>query len=352
MTQCYFCAPGTVKLRVLAPISFRGHMRTLRSFALVAMVGSLPLTAYRSPLTAQSSGGLPTHAPINPIATSRSGLYFQPYVERNAGWRLAVSLDYANMIEGGESSRAKYLLDAEVGRLDLAASRDLGSRTFILLNASAQTAGDGFLDHFLDWYHGILGIPFPERDARPHNQFLYGMALPDGRVIFRNKSGGFLGDTRLGLGLRYNDRVQSLISVTLPTSTGPRGYGRGAASISAIHTVRTHLTRGLIYEGSLGTGYTPKHGDLSAYQREIFLSLTSGLRLQFWGPLSLYGNLFYHSPYYEGTTVTGMDRSELSLDYGGVFRSKGGREIKLGMTEDPRPAGPAVDLVFKFGVGW
>ena len=56
-------------------------------------------------------------------------------------------------------------------------------------------------------------------------------------------------------------------------------------------------------------------------------SLSLKLRAEhgaFWGHQSLYGNLFYHSPYYHETTLPALDRRELSLDFGWILDDEGG----------------------------
>src|SRR5207244_4634382 len=85
---------------------------------------------------------------------------------------------------------------------------------------------------------------------------------------------------------------------------------------------RSPLAKPLIYEASLGLGYTPTHGDLAEYQRTTFVSGSSGLRWRFWGRQSLYGNVFYHSPYYHDTTIPPLDRRELSFDFGWMLATR------------------------------
>jgi hypothetical protein len=84
-------------------------------------------------------------------------------------------------------------------------------------------------------------------------------------------------------------------------------------------------------------------------QHEVFLSASGGARYRFWGRQSLFANLFYHSPYYHDTTLPGLDRPELSLDFGWLLATKSGADWRIGMTEDLYPAGPAIDLVFRLG---
>jgi Protein of unknown function (DUF3187) len=294
--------------------------------------------------------GLPEYAPLNPISASRSGVYFQPYRDPAPGrWTTSISLDYGSLIEYNRLPRADYILDSEVLRLNFGLSRDLGARAFVTLAGSLGGAYDGFLDGFLDWYHGALGIEVTERERRPRDEFRYAITLPDGTAVQRARSDLFLHDLRLGLGLRHNSMLQTVLSLTLPTSTGPDGYGKGVPSVAALNTLRATLDPRLVYEGSLGLGLTASSGRMPESQKEIFVAASSGLRLRVWGRQSLFANLFYHSPYYRATTLPGLDLRELSLDFGWILQTRRGGEWRIGMTEDLEPGGPGVDLVLRFG---
>lgn len=299
---------------------------------------------------ALSAQGLPPYAPINPVAASRTALGFEPYRPPGPGhWQASVALDYGSAIEHDSAPSVRYDLDAELLRVRVRLARDVGPRAFVQLDAEAGGAYAGFLDGFLEWYHGLIGITMPERDRRPHNAFLWQMRPRDAALITRRPSDLYLGDLRLGAGLRLAPQLQTLVTMTLPTNTGPTGYGRGVVAAGLITTVRAPLARPLVYEGSVGLGYTPTHGDLAAVQRTTMVSGSSGLRWRFWGRQSLYGNLFYHSPYYRDTGIRGLDRRELSFDFGWILATRGGREWRIGMTEDFEPGGPAIDLVFRLG---
>jgi hypothetical protein len=327
------------------------NLRRLRSALALAFVLFTGSAGRAGPLAAQ---GLPSVAPINPLAASRSGLYFQPYREPRPGrWTATVAVDYASTIEYNlRLPTTEYVLDTELLRVRLSLARDIGTNTFVLLDASAGGAYDGFMDGFLDWYHGTLGIDIPERELRPRDDFLYHLYLDDHTSLDPPSSDVLLGDVRLGVGLRHSPKAQTVLSVTLPTATGPTGYRRGVPSVNASSTLRLPVNPRLVYEGSLGLGYTPSHGRLEEYQREVFVAGSSGLRFRFWGPNSLYGNLFYHSPYYSDTRLPALDRRELSLDFGWIVAPRGGPEWRLGMTEDLEPGGPGIDLVFRLGVGF
>jgi hypothetical protein len=284
------------------------------------------------------------------MTSSRSGLYFQPFREPAPGrWTAEVALDYASAIEYNRLATADYVLDSEILRTSLELGRDLNQRAFAMFAVSLGGSYAGFMDGFLNWYHGVLGIKVRERDRRPRDQFLYTITPPSGSTLIRSPDGLFLNDLRIGLGLRFGSALQSVVSMTLPTSTGPTGYGRGVPSLGLLNTVRASLNRRLRFEGSLGAGFTPTHGDLREYQRELFATASSGLVIRLWGRQSIYGNLFYHSPYYHDTTLPALDQRELSFDFGWILGGHRGSEWRLGLTEDLEPAGPGVDLVIRFG---
>jgi hypothetical protein len=300
--------------------------------------------------SAGRSQGVPEFAPLNPVSSSRSGLYFQPFREPAPGrWTTTIALDYASLIEYNRLSRADYVLDSEVLRFSVGLARDLTRHTFVALGTSLGGAYSGFMDGFLDWYHGALGIRISERERRPRDQFLYSISLSDGTGVRRARSNLFLQDLRLGLGIRYTPRFQSVISLTLPTSTGPEGYGKGVISVGLLNTFRAPLNRGVVYEGSFGIGFTPAYGSLPSSQRETFLSASSGLRARVLGRQSLFANLFYHSPYYHDTALPALDLRELSVDFGWILQTNRGVEWRVGMTEDLEPGGPGVDLVLRLG---
>jgi Protein of unknown function (DUF3187) len=296
--------------------------------------------------------GLPAYAPINPVAAGRSPLSFEPFRPYRPGrWGVTADLSYASTIESNLFPAATYLLDTELLRFRLGVSRDLGPSMFVLADAELLGAYAGFLDGFLDWYHGLLGIDMPERDRRPHDAFDYIVQIRGEPIVRRRPDNAFLGDMRFGLGLRVHPAVQSVAVVTLPTSTGPSGYGRGVVTIGLLNTAHLpHTSNGrLVGEGSLGVGFAPTHGALSDFEREVMASASAGVRLRVFGRQSLYGNLFYHSPYYHDTTLPSLDRREVSFDFGALIGGIGGSEWRIGMTEDPEPSGPAVDLVFQLG---
>lgn len=320
----------------------RREPRALLSLCILAAVWATPGAAQ----------GLPPYAAMNPLAYGRSGLATLPYRERAPGWKLAALTDYANLIEYTDLSSGRLILDAEILRVELALSRDLGEQTFVFASSSLNGAYDGFLDGPLAWYHDLTGLQVAGRDERPRNRYLYDLAVTGGPSLAPPNPGEWLGDVRIGAGRRFTRHWQIAWWLTIPTGEGPDGFRRGVLTANALSTVRAHFAKAFVYEGSLGFGWAARHGVLRDLQRTTFVLFASGVRARIAGPMSLYGNLLYHSPYYRNAGLRALDSRDLTVDVGGIFRFGRGPEWILGLTEDLEPRGPAIDVSFRLGARW
>jgi hypothetical protein len=309
------------------------------------------LTLSRAPhLPAQ---GLPPWRPINPIVTSRSILGFIPLVDRESGWKVDTFLDYGSLVEFTKRDHAQIVLDAEVLRLETRVGRWIGRKTFVQAKLGLWGAYAGFLDPILNRYHRLLGVDQQRRNDRPNDVFDYGVLLPDGTTVVRDRTGTALADVGVSVGVRHNENVQTTLTVGLPVSTGPPGYGLEAVAVGVVTTARSNLIGRLRLEASGGLGFSPTAGELEAWQREVMVAASAGGRFRFWGRQSIYANVFYHSPLYHSTTLPAMDAGDVSLDAGLLLRpSDGGPELVAGVVEDVYSVGPAVDLVIRLGVRW
>lgn len=301
--------------------------------------------------------GLPAYVPINPATTSRSALAFQPYEAPAPGWRATVQFDWSSMVEYERqlpnNTGPSWLLDAEVLRLDVTMVKDYGAGNFLLVGAGAASVIDGVMDEFFDWYHDLVGLPGGGRTVRPTNEFAYEARLPGNTSRRWGKPALMLTDMKLGVGVRNTPSIQTLVYVTLPTTTHQRGYGRGTVSANGIITARRQFSERLSYEGSVGMGWTPRHGDMEAFQKTLFWSGSSGLRLRFWGQQAMFFNAFYQSASYRDSELRPLDRAELTGDMGFLVRpGRNAPELILALTEDLLPSGPAVDATFRIGLRW
>jgi len=159
------------------------------SIAIRSALAALALGALAVCDSAASAQSLPFHRPLNPVATSRSSLAVQPYVDFvPSRYRFGVSVEYANAIEyeRAEGGVPLYLLDAELMRGTVAYTRDLGRRTFAIAQLEVVGSYAGFADGFFVWYHRLINYRQPEREARLSNEFGSAILTADGtKLAFR-----------------------------------------------------------------------------------------------------------------------------------------------------------------------
>lgn len=303
-----------------------------------------------SPLGAQD---IPPYVPVNPVLQSRSALYAQPHAGTAKGWQVRTITDYTNAVETSTSRDGRdYVLDAELLQVDLWLTRDVSSKVFVIGNVALRSGHAGYLDGFLNWYHDVIGLRVPARNRRTENRFTWEFEL-DRETIVRER-GAFIGDARLGGGVRIGERVQAIATVTLPTATtGSEGWSRKTVGTSLAISVRAVQSARVALDLGASVGYTPTHGDLARYQRSGFGGGMVAGRWRFAGRQAVFATLWGQTPNWRDTGFGAMDRAEATLDFGALLQVGGGfPEIQLGLTEDLLPRGPAVDIGFKIGARW
>lgn len=297
-------------------------------------------------------GEMPAFMSLNPSMIARSGVLTHPYRLPGPGWKMIVQTSYANIIEYDHAPDARHLLDAEVARAEVGLRKDIGRNVWVSGALGASLATSGKLDGFLDWYHGLIGFPMHEREARPVNQFADTLVVGGRQVRARSSGGASLSDVRVEGGYRWSPDLQTVVSVTLPTAPVSSLDHRGVVSVSLAQTLRGRFGDRVVMEFSGGGGYTPRTGPMSEMQRRWNVGGSFGTRLRMTGGHSLYGIVFYHSAPYFGTGLATQDSGELTTDFGYVFRSRSGRELRLGLTEDIYRLDQGVDVGLRLSVVW
>lgn len=319
-----------------------GVNRAIRAIRAIALI-----LALAPPLAAQS---LPPYAALNPVAQMRTGLATLPWFGLERRWHVSVTADYGSLIEYATD---RYVLDAEVLATRIQVARRVGQDAFLLAGTSFGGSYDGFLDGFLDWYHRVTGFRVAARELRPTNVFGYEVRITADSLLAYRKDGAYLGDLLLGGGLARGG-WQTAAWVTVPTGRTPQGYRKGVVSANAVTMYHDDFGKNdrFTYEGSFGFGYTPRRGELESWQRTTFFIIAQGLRARIVGPWHGYVNVIYTSPYYRDTGIPELDRKDLTIDFGALFKFKRGPTWLVGLTEDLSPSGPAVDVALRLGAYW
>jgi len=302
-----------------------------------------------APLTAPDFSGLPPWAPQNPLEANRSVLFAPPLMMPAGDWGLTLNLDYASAIELYAEGQRAVTLDAELGRLQVWLTRRIDARWFVFGQFQIQGAYPGFMDPFLDWYHGLVGVRYAARELRPINQFAYDVLYGKGENLRYRPVDLAIGDTRLGVGWMLGAHAQLLFVLGVPTSTAV-GYGAGTLQTGFILTGELPMVSWLTWSGTVGVGFTPRTGTLSDFENVFFASFSGGPRIRLTWRNFLYANFFVQTPPFSGIGLRPMDLVDFSIDFGWIFRIDPRTELWLSIVEDPFPDGPALDVVFRLGL--
>ncbi|MBI5050835.1 MAG: DUF3187 family protein, partial [Nitrospirae bacterium] len=156
----------------------------------------------------------------------------QPYLEKSSIENsFSASLSHSSTYTVQNSSNWYFGLDMEITELNLRYKRNFRDIVEIGLDVPVLIFSDGFMDGFLEWYHGSFGLPDYGRSNRPSNDFLYEVSK-NGAIVVRGETGTGLGDVRLTVKkplISSSDFGLSIKGdVELPTGSAKKGYGNGS----------------------------------------------------------------------------------------------------------------------------
>ena len=130
-------------------------------------------------------------------------------------------------------------------------------------------------------FPGVVPRPARHRDPRagaPTEERLSLRRGPRrGDPVQRRAGDLFLGDLRLGAGFRLHPRLQTVFALTLPTTTGPPGYGREVVSANLLNTAAAcRSRRDWCSRQACPAGTRRRTGSLRALQRSSSLRQAPG----------------------------------------------------------------------------
>jgi hypothetical protein len=229
-------------------------------------------------------------------------------------------------------------IDTETLLTELSARKLLGRSMEVGLSVPLISHTDGFLDGFLEAYHGAFGFRDYGRSERPTNEFLFSV-LRGGDEVMRGRAGGVaLGDLRVGLkkALYARDPYVSLYGfLSIPTGEPERGFGSGAFSGGGAVLLEKAISGRLT--GYLNAGYVLA-GDLEAEEEVPLRDYPYGgvgLEWMYSEGLLLNAQFFIQGSPLEKTGAVGVDRVPAILSFGGRYVFGGGSEIEFSLSEDP-----------------
>jgi hypothetical protein len=189
-------------------------------FLVVLLTARSPVEAFDGPLEAANPFPLYTH--LNAPALE------SPAVRDAVG----VNLTYSSNYFRHGSTHWSAWMDLETLTVQFRLKKRFGSRLELGLDLPFLSFNSGFMDGFLNWYHGAFGLPDYGRSRAPANRFTYTINK-GGRTVVEGQPGQLgLGDIRLSGKYALLDSSHFLAlslktDLELPTGDPEKGYGSG-----------------------------------------------------------------------------------------------------------------------------
>ncbi len=262
----------------------------------------------------------------------------QPYLEKaSAENSLSLSLSHSSTYTVQSSGHWDINLDMEITELNLRYKRYIKDYFELGVDLPLVWFSDGFMDGFLDWYHGTFGLPDYGRENRPLHEFLYEVRR-DGNLIVEGETGMGLGDVRLTIKKPVISSEGFNLSVKgdleLPTGSAKKGYGNGSVDAGVSILADKRLSKGIMAYGNLGYVFS---GDVRGHQKiglEDFLYGGLAIEADVGRGVNLIAQIQGQSSIYPKTDLLAVDRDAWFLSIGGRCRS-----FELSLTEDINAAG-------------
>lgn len=226
-------------------------------------------------------------------------------------------------------------LDGETARLLLSHRRGLGAGWDFSLEIPLLSQGGGFLDGWIEEWHGWFGLPNGGRETAPRDRYQY-RYVRNGveRLNVTEPYSGF-GDITLGIGRRMGDSVALRGMVKLPTGDEARLGGGNAGAALWLDAVLP-LPDG--FQGFVAGGVSVNaRGEVlpDMQNREVvFGGIGLTTPFPFTGRVRILAQVYGHSRLYDGGGVSVFSRAGVPLTLGLQVRTGPASRFEFGFLED------------------
>ncbi len=264
-------------------------------------------------------------------------------------WYGAVDLSSEYYLDG--NARESILEDGETARFALTWAHGFGNGYEASIQLPLLNQGGGFMDHSIEQWHKLFGLPNGGRELAPRNQYEFRYVRDGVTVMDVHESGTRLGDVQLAGGWQWMPGMALRAMLKLPTGDADQLAGGNAGGalwldyalpFAAQSTLSGYLSGGASASGS--------SGPLSTLQNRALGFGGAGLGWQVFNSVQLVGQVYFHSPLYKDTDISGLKKAGGQLLLGLNWRWSQDTLFKLAFQEDVLTSS-SPDFSLHFGLG-
>lgn len=252
---------------------------------------------------------------------------------RGAG-ELRATLDVANeYVAEGRCGDECILLDGETTRLRLAYGYGFGTWD-VRLEVPLLEQGGGFLDGWIQDWHGWFGLPNGGREVATDGRYEYSYQRDDAPLLHVADGGRDVGDVTLGAGASLSPDAALRAMVKAPTGEAESLSG-GNAGAALWLDLALPLPTGWDGYAALGASVNDQSDVLAGLQNRIVAFGGFGVLLPVTTAVRVHAQVQAHSPLYDGSALSPLARAGVPLTLGLQLRTGPRTRLDLGFQEDP-----------------
>lgn len=268
---------------------------------------------------------------------------------------VTLTLDLTNNFIGRTKPGESLIFDGETHRGTLIYRRGLGNNLDLSFELPFVRHDGGFMDGFIDDFHGVFGFGSGGRDRVAEDQLLYRVVRGGNTPVNVDDSTGGVGDLRFSLSRELTNMPQGRgasvgATLKLPAGDADRLTGSGAADLAVWATYGTDNPDsrwGLV--GTIGAIHTGKGEILRDLRRQggLFGSLT--LAYAWSETLQFKTQVYANSALYKDSALDPLNSTSILGVLGGSWQFSPLWGLDVGVVEDLH-AGASPDVSFHFAL--
>jgi len=270
-----------------------------------------------------------------------------PRVLKKNSIEAAFSMDYTSLYAHHVAEEWAVLMDMEMLVLDFSLAWGVTDALDLSVDVPLIQMSDGFLDRFLENYHGMFGFPNYGKEERPYDEFAYHIQKEDQDWFEADPGKFYLGETVLSAKLRLvgpkqNRHFNSSLAYAIKLPTGDEKRGFGSGRIDQVITLLTQFRFApvVLY---LNPGYIfladPKTLGPEVSVDDIFTML-AGIEFEVGEKWSLLAQVNTYTSMFKDTGVPHLDQDSTELALGFSVQVSNRMNLEFAFCEDLTRAAP------------
>jgi len=246
-------------------------------------------------------------------------------------------VNWSNFAVTESHGETSVTLDGEVFETRLHLDRSFADRFAVHGELAYRHLSEGSLDGAVDTWHRIFGLPDGARDQLPDDQLLLEYRTGSQSPLFIDQSVGGIADIPLAVGYQLvvseTNAASAWLTVKLPTGKAEDFTGSGAVDVALTVAAQQRVAERWQLFGQANVAWLGD-GDVLPEQQESYAwAALAGASWNAWRALDLTLQLEANSAVLD-TGVEELDGDAVVLTFGGTYRTTGGWQFDLGVSED------------------